>query len=488
MAYANASLSALLVNTSQTAGFEYKINSGSWLFVGRGTGARISINFSSDKLYLRQTSGDLSTTTVEITADSLPNVSAVEGSAAFSLTQALTALPKPGSIECGGGILGGPLNSGATANSTWCHAISAWGPFSRVKLVFGNASASSETVDLFSVAPSSSIYPSGINNIAQPQGGGVFGAVQSAFAVAAGTSARVPSYIPSAWLDCRSVARAAGELDNGIYELLLARVYFQTGNTNSQYMSLNAAMGGSGWDSVNEGFTLQFGRAPTGDKVTTPGSLTSLTREATNPIVMVHGAIFDYDQKMYSILTPGDSIWDGALDGVTNRCPFTFKAIARVRRTGKMVSYINGGIASSTAAEINTRGKALIDVYAPDLIIIASYTINSATATQADWDAQWLLFKDLAKYQLSKGKQVLFVTPLPNNSFTSTINGYRLIQRQRVISSGFPYVDIEAATVDIADGRGRWLAGLTFDGTHPNPAGHEAIASPTQVSVNALTP
>lgn len=397
-------------------------------------------------------------------------------------------LVKPGAFECGASILGGALNANATQNSTWCHVFSAWGPFSRRKIVFANSAATPGLVDAFSVASSSSIYPAGVNNIAQPQGGGVFSAVRSAFATTAGTSAHVPSYTASEWIDGGSIPRAAGELDNGVYELSLVRAFYATDNATSQYLSLNAAMGGSGWDSVNEGFTLQFGRAPSGDKVTVPGSLTSLTREATNPIVTVHGIIYDYDQIMFSILTPGDSIWKGDLDGVTNNCPFTFKAVARVRKTGKMVSYVNGGITNSTATEINARGKLLIDVYAPDLIIIAAYTINSATNTQADWDAQWLLFKDLAKYQLSKGKKVLFITPLPNNSFTSTTNAFRLNQRQRVINSGLPYADVESYVVDVAGGAGHWIAGLTADGTHPNPAGHEALSIPTQPAVNALAP
>lgn len=393
-----------------------------------------------------------------------------------------------GKISGGGSAFGGSTSSGATQNSTWCHVYSAWGDFNAVQLVYINSSVSADTIDLVSVAATTSIYPSGVNNIAQPQGGGVFTTPLSALTDNAGTSTRVPNIYVTPKIACSSLPRAAGELDGGKYPILLVRDFRQTGNTNVQYKSFNAAMAGSGWDSVNEGFTFQAARAPSGDKVTTPGSLTTLTREAVNPITTVQGVIFSYNQKMYTVMPIGDSIWAGANDGVTNNCSFSFKATARCRSAGKMVSFFSAAIAGSTIQEINTRGQTFIAAVKPELVILPSYTINSTTTTQANWDTQWQQVMDLADAQLSLGKRVILVTPLPNNSFNSTLNAFRLIQRQRVINSGLPYVDVEAALVDVAAGNGNWLAGLNADSTHPNPAGHEVIANLLQPVLNSLLP
>lgn len=73
--YTSESASAIIANTSQTAGFEYKINSGPWKYVGRGVGPQEAINFQSDSIYFRQTSGDTSLTTVEISIDTTPVIS-----------------------------------------------------------------------------------------------------------------------------------------------------------------------------------------------------------------------------------------------------------------------------------------------------------------------------------------------------------------------------------------------------------------------------
>ena len=88
LAYMAGSISATLVNTSATAGFEYKVNSSAWKFVGRNAGAQVAVNFAVDKMYFRQTAGDLSLTSVEINVDSVPSIYAKVGDAVLEVVNA----------------------------------------------------------------------------------------------------------------------------------------------------------------------------------------------------------------------------------------------------------------------------------------------------------------------------------------------------------------------------------------------------------------
>src|SRR6478752_1516437 len=70
LAYSGISSSATVFNTSPTAGFEYRINTGPWKYLGRNTGSTENINFSIDTMYFRQTANDLSIPQAEISIDS----------------------------------------------------------------------------------------------------------------------------------------------------------------------------------------------------------------------------------------------------------------------------------------------------------------------------------------------------------------------------------------------------------------------------------
>lgn len=77
LAYTAASSLATIVNTSATAAFEYQVNSNGWKYAKPNTGGQEAVNFQTDTLSFRQTSDDLSLTTVEITIDAIPIISAL---------------------------------------------------------------------------------------------------------------------------------------------------------------------------------------------------------------------------------------------------------------------------------------------------------------------------------------------------------------------------------------------------------------------------
>lgn len=387
-----------------------------------------------------------------------------------------------GNISAGGGYLpSGPDGNGSgSANKTWGAVISGWGAFNAVQLIFANISATASVVNNTVVGVGTSIYPGGVNNIAAPSSG--WRAPIGSVTVPAG-SAKRPGMFITPKIQVRSVPRAAGELDGGLYPLLYVRNYTATGNTTDSYGSLPAGWAAK-WRAANEGFTLQTAQSYGIDNVSDTSGWTSAAGEDA-PAFCFFGAIFHYDQKFTTVCSVGDSIWAGNGDGATGISPFGFRATSHIRRSGKLVSWQAGGIGGSTMPDIAAHGKAIISQIAPDILILASYTINSAVSTQADWDDQWYNALDLAQAQMAAGRQVLMLTPLPNDSFSAAQNGYRINQRQRVISSGLPFVDVES----LCGLNGRFLnpAHVT-DGTHPTQAGHAAIGMLVRPVLNSLIP
>ncbi|MGK5020750.1 SGNH/GDSL hydrolase family protein [Janthinobacterium sp. LB2P10] len=388
------------------------------------------------------------------------------------------------------------VSSGA-ATKSFAGAISAWGPFHAVQLIFGNHTATPAVIDNSCVATSSTAYPGGVFNIAAPSSG--FGAptgpvtVPAAIGADATAMRRRPGIALSPKMPARSVPRAAGELDNGKYELLFWR-NVRLGNNNTFTFGDLGTGFPAAWDAVNEGFSILTADPTFGvDTVANPGSVVTSTRETGVAGLAIVGALFHYDRKMTTIGGAGDSIFVGSPNssGVIG-APYIFKAAARVRATGKMVSYFNGAISGSSMQAINLHGRDIVDLNMLDIMVVHSHTINGMTPTQlsgnaADWDGQWYFMMDLIQYHLDKksGNQVLILTPLPNDSFTPSQNALRLKQRDRVINSGLPYVDVES----LADSLGHWAnPAHVLDGTHPSPLGHEALCEKVKPVLLTMVP
>ncbi|OFJ47854.1 hypothetical protein BA896_001405 [Janthinobacterium lividum] len=404
-----------------------------------------------------------------------------------------------GAMRAGGTGLPAATNSVAsgTTTKTFAGAISAWGPFHAVQLIFGNHTATPAVIDNSCVATSSTAYPGGVFNIAAPSSGwsAGTGAVVAPAAIGADAAAmrKRPGLILSPKLPARSLTRAAGELDGGKYELLFWRNVRLGNNNTFTYGDLGAGFSAA-WDAANEGFSILTADPTFGvDTVANPGSVVTSTRETGAPGVAIVGVLFHYDKKMTTIGGPGDSIFVGSPNSSgAIGMPYIFKATARVRAAGKMVSYFNGAISGSSMQAINLHGRDIVDLNMLDIMVVHSHTINGMTPTQlsgnaADWDGQWYFMMDLIQYHLDKksGNQVLILTPLPNDSFTPSQNALRLKQRDRVINSGLPYVDVES----LADSLGHWVnPAHVLDGTHPSPLGHEALCEKVKPVLLTMVP
>lgn len=392
----------------------------------------------------------------------------------FSHAQPAPAL---GAIRGAGSNLPCATNSvnGGTQKKTWGAAYSAWGDFNAAQLVYVNHTTTPSLINNHCVGVGTTAYPGGVFNIAAPSGG--WSAPQGPVTAPVGTD-KQPGLILGPKITIHSLPRAAGELDGGKYPLLFIRNFTDVGNATTAYGDLGNNFP-TIYDPDNEGFSVLTASPAYGtDNVTTPNGWTTSTRE-TIPGILTYGVIFSYDQKMSSVIGIGDSV----IDGTPNRTSFTFKACARLRNAGKKVSFSNGGISGSSMPQINAHGKDMINLFAPDVIVLASYTINSVINTQTDWDNQWALVLDLAQTQLALGRKVVLLTPLPINSLSPAQNVFRLIQRNRVINSGIPFVDVES----LANSVGRWAnPALTVDGTHPTALGNNVISDMLQPVLETL--
>lgn len=373
--------------------------------------------------------------------------------------------------------------NGNGQNNTYSQVFSSWGSFNAVKLVFYNNSGSIVTVDNTTVSAGATIYPGGVNDISNSTGN--WQTPLGSISVPAGSTKQFGIYT-TPWIPLQSIPRAAGELDGGKYPLLFTRHFVQTGNTTSPYTFIPTTYV-SPWTQMynasnNLGLSLQTAVTYGGNGVTTIGNVTApLPCVTGNPLTCVSvGAIFAYDALHTTICAVSDSTGAGNADGATTILSSTIQAAAALASNGKNINFINASVSGATMANIAANAATVIANFAPDLLVLHSWTVNSPYTTQAQWDAQWNLIMAQAMAQIQAGGQVLMHTPWPNSGITTGEYVFQQVIRQRVINSGLPYVDMNVFN----NGSGGWAnPAYTVDGTHCTPLGYTAVS---QVEYQAM--
>lgn len=363
--------------------------------------------------------------------------------------------------------------NGASQNDTYGHVICAAGSFNGVKLVFNNTSGSVATVDNTIIGVGSTIYPGGVNNINNPDGG--WGTALGSIAIPAG-STKEPSQYITPLIPIKSVARASGDADGGLYPLLFVRNFIATANTNSSYATLPSPWTTLYGSSNNLGFSMQFNVNYGVNSVATPSNWTS--GGGTNaPVLMFGGAIFQYDQLFTSVCGIGDSIMAGNDDGATTIMAYGFIACASILAAGKNVSWFSGGCSGATIQQIAYNANTLVTNVNADIYLVPCYTINSDITTQSAWDIQWEYAMQIVEIIEGLGKRVILMSPFPNSGFTPTQNGYRLNQLARwqaYVNSGGNGCSVEVLAQQVGQANpGQWAnPAYTNGGTHPSVAGN----------------
>jgi lysophospholipase L1-like esterase len=382
-----------------------------------------------------------------------------------------------------------PQGVGNTQLATTSHAVSSAFPYNSVQLVFNNPSTSAVTVDKFIVSAGSTIYPGGVNNLANA--GGAWSAVQGPITVPAGNSNGAqgaqtsPGVAVSAVIPLRSIARASGEADGGKYPLLFVRSYVASGNATAAYSEALF----TNWTSIynganNLGITLQAGTTFSTDGVGTPGAITSVACSAL-PFYTFNGVIFGYDAANTTVAGVGDSVMAGSGDQVTGNIPYNQMAVSALQTLGKNVTYYNGSMPSGGILDFINNANYVITLVKPDILILPSHTVNSNHAVQGDFDIQWNAIMQIASQQIAAGGKVLLQTGFPRNQVLATEWACILNQNTRVRNSGLPYVDfapfygVNGAYLNPA-----WAA--AGDNIHSSVLGNQAIFPSVQAALSLL--
>src|SRR5574343_304329 len=373
----------------------------------------------------------------------------------------------------------GMNTSGASTNRTYGSAHTAWGPFSGMRLLFQNPTGSAYTIDNVSVAPTANAVMLGTDMV-QPSGGsGAWSAPYGALSLANTGSVASPGLNWTSQIACRSVARA----DGSPFPAHLVRTYH---NAVAPCYHGGASFTGllDGTFAANAGGHVFGTGNKANDCVTTPASWVSGGVDASGPAQSVTAIEYLYDLRMRLILPLGDSIMAGENSINRPQCGPGFLATLALARAGYKVSHMTAGHGGQTLAQIDTRGRAIRASVLPQVVILPSYTPNTAYSTQADWVAQWWVLAAMAGYAMSINAVPVFITPWPKSGLNATQISARSTQRARVLASGLPYADIEAA-VTATDGSGNWVSEYSSDGTHANQSAYALMAP---ILVAAIAP
>lgn len=182
-----------------------------------------------------------------------------------------------------------------------------------------------------------------------------------------------------------------------------------------------------------------------------------------------------------TVLSIGDSLTQGST--TSGNCnSYVHQACAALSRPGRQVSHVNGGWSGQTQANFYLRGFQEIDLFRPEVVLIAACSPNDGVATAAGFDLMFSKAMDLAHYAITKGAVPILATGVPFSSYGTTGDTFRKIVNTRVRSlgaaGGMLVVDASAAVTD--GGLPQELPQVSFrgsDGQHLNDAGHTAICS-----------
>lgn len=358
----------------------------------------------------------------------------------------------------------GGLSGGTTAQN-WHTTFSCNRAFSAIEVIVSSASAASGLYDKLAVAASKNITAPSTPTEA-------WNVLGSSIDCGLGGTANLPIYLSSGPIACRSVARNDGGRDP------LGMVRFYIAGAPPGYKTLTNFS--TQYDTLNPNNVLQtYSQSGIGDA--TSANQTNFTSTTRGNILMPAVIRPWYDTPGYTILDVGDSIigGDSVVDGSCQRMSYSYLAVQAMQNSGMPIDLVNGGFSGNTWAQYSPRAKALMDLIAPDVVLIPAATPNDTYASQAVADLSWFNCMQLVNYALASGIVPIVVTPAPLGTSTALQDGYRLSIRTRALASGYACLDVEPIWSD-GTSPAQWVAGLNDDFAtakeHPNHAGNAALA------------
>ncbi|MBI1856642.1 SGNH/GDSL hydrolase family protein [Candidatus Saccharibacteria bacterium] len=175
----------------------------------------------------------------------------------------------------------------------------------------------------------------------------------------------------------------------------------------------------------------------------------------------------------------------------SNTTVYSFRvAVNKISGSARVAgNSINGGVPSETSTQITARIGGIITSGAQIVVICPDFGTNSAgsSITLAQFQTDIITCVTTAR---ASGVPVIICTTLPRGSSAAAsihilLQTYNLWLRAWAPVNGVPLADTFGAVVDRTTG---YLAAAydSGDGTHPNDAGHLAIAQAIAPQINAL--
>lgn len=379
------------------------------------------------------------------------------------------------------------LGTGKTAHSF----ILMESPFDLVRFGFVNDQGSSYVITKMIAAPSASLNAAGgyraINVASALQsyttvtfnGAGAdhmpyadTGATQT-LTVPALTGAGPLVYSWSDWMQISSIPDATGTLFG-----MNTRTYFAGAGVTDFFSGLNVDYNGSA--AMNKG-RLSYGYLSTGDW-TDGSSIASASNDFGAPQFFQTYA----REPSATVYGLGDSLFSGAGSGdvaAGRNAPWLHLACCDISRSGRKVSFCNGGWGGQTSANFYQRGLLEIPLIRPNVVVIQPYSNNDGTPTQTLANAHYGRMRAMCDYVRRYGGVPILWTQTPDAATTGTTEAFRVDINTRIRAAAATgqilMIDADAAVTDGAS-PARLLAGYATDSFHYNNAGHAAISAVAQ--------
>jgi lysophospholipase L1-like esterase len=215
-----------------------------------------------------------------------------------------------------------------------------------------------------------------------------------------------------------------------------------------------------------------------------PDNASSFTGGAfAYPLVMGYEA--QIAKPAFTFLLSGDSITEQAVNGsggnFGNGWNWMAVSALRAANPGLAIGYTNTGISSSDTASFFTRLKKVVAAgYNYDALVYSPFSPNDPTPSASTINLMQQRLNGALGVSATTGKPTILWTGIPNDAqnWDATADGFRLSFNAGVLgyASAVPVINMEPV---ISNGAtpARIKSGLTTDGTHPNEAGHAAMAT-----------
>ena len=287
-------------------------------------------------------------------------------------------------------------------------------------------------------------------------------------------AANVPSITWSDWISLRSISRS----DSGTNPLLMVRICHATSTPTFTYNGV----ANSSWDFSAFGGNASYYRVTRQavDGVATPASFSSTTFTSSAALFGVQARV---NRPAINILFIGDSLTEGWPGPTLEANSWARKVCDLLKSAQYPVQYANTGWSGSTTTEFYTRGISRLSEIKPEMAYMSVWSPNDAAGVTTDLTNKMIARAMDFVYQCELINCIPILSPCcPTDgsaagahmlAVDSFVND--LVSAGRVMK--FDWRSVLDYSPSTGGGAGLFVPAYKYDNTHPNDAGHDAMAA-----------